>query len=199
MKLLATLLLVLLAGPLLAAPEDYRPGDVIFLRIPTSFGRAIEDVTHTPVSHVGLIAQHESGHLTVVHALMKVQEEPLERFLERGRGHFAVSRYAFRSEADRDQVIAAARHLLGLPYDYEFVMTNQAIYCSELIYRAFADGLHETPVALRPLTFGAPGTESRKVFERIVHGAIPEGAAGVAPGDYYRSPAFRVIEDHLEN
>lgn len=191
------LLFLLCAAPLLAGPEDYLPGDIVYIRIPTAFGRAIEEVTHAPVSHVGVLARHESGRFTVVHALGKVQEEPLERYLERGKGRFAVARYPFASEDERARFIAAARALIGRPYDYAFLMNVDAIYCSELVYRAFADGLARVPVALHPLTFGAPGTEARRVMERIAHGPVPEGAPGVSPGAYFFSPAFRLVENEL--
>ena len=196
--LLAVLVVQLALGAIARAdPESYAPGDLIYIKIPTSFGRAIEEVTHAPVSHVGVVAQHESGHLTVVHALGTVQEEPIERFLERGKGHFAVARYPFHAPEDRDRFVAAARALIGLPYDYEFSMTNQAMYCSELVYRAFQDGLSLIPVPLHPLTFGAPESESRRVMDRITHGHCPEGTPGISPGDYFAAPAFQLIENQL--
>lgn len=173
------------------------PGDIVYLRIPTSFGRAIEEVTHSKVSHCGVVARHASGHLMVVHALGKVQEEPIERYLERGKGRFAIARYPFRGAADRDRFVAAARALLGRPYDYGFAMSVDAIYCSELVYRAFADGLGLVPVPLHPLAFGAPGTEARRVMERVVHGPVPEGAPGVSPAALFFSPAFRIVENEL--
>ena len=42
-----------------------------------------------------------------------------------------------------------------------------------------------------------PGTESRRIMERVTHGPIPDGTPGVSPGDYFRSAAFRTLEDHL--
>lgn len=196
-RLVALLGLVVFAGIASADPEDYRPGDLIFIKIPTSFGRAVEELTAADVSHVGIVAAHDSGHLTVVHALGKVQEEPLERFLERGKGHFAVSRYTFRSAEDVTAFITAARSFLGWPYDHHFLIDNQAIYCSELVYRAFLDGLGLTPVPLTPMHFGKPGTDAYRVMERITGGRIPEGEPGCSPGDYFTSSEFRPVETQL--
>lgn len=189
--------LLLLVGAASADPADYREGDLIYIKIPTSFGRAIEEVTHSPVSHVGIVARHESGALTVVHALGKVQEEPLDRFLHRSKGFWAVQRYAFESPAALARFVASARSFLGRKYDYFFVIDNEDIYCSELVYRAFRDGLNLVPVPLKGLTFGAPGSEARRVMERITQGPVPEGTAGIEPGQYFASPRFRMIEDHL--
>lgn len=191
------LALLLLAGTLHAQELLYEPGDLIFIKIPTGFGRAVEDITDSPASHVGIVARHESGRSTVVHALGEVREEPIECYLERGTGAHAVTRFAGLDAAGKEALVAAARHYLGWPYDREFLIDNQAIYCSELVYWAFVEGLEETPVPLKPMSFGAPGTPAYKVMERITGGRIPEGKPGVSPGHYLDSPLFEVVHDDL--
>lgn len=196
------LLLFVLSGAALHAgdPDDglaYEPGDLIFIKIPTGFGRAVEDITASPASHVGVVAVHESGHRTVVHALGEVQEEPIERYLARGTGAHAVTRFRGISPEEKDWLVKAARDYLGWPYDREFLMHNQAIYCSELVWWAFQDGLGQQPVPLQPMSFGTPGSASYKIMERITGGRIPEGKPGVSPGHYLESSHFDVIHDDL--
>ena len=173
------------------------PGDLVYIKLPNSFGRAIEEVTHSAVSHVGIVASDPAGQPTVIHALGTVMEEPLESYLARGHEHYAIARYPFAAPEDRDSFIAAGRALLGLPYDYDFSMTNDAIYCSELVYRAFADGLGIVPVALHPLEFGTPGTHARHVLDRLTHGHAKDGIPGVSPGDYFSASIFKLVVEHL--
>jgi len=178
-------------------PTTCEPGDLVYIKLPNGLGRAVEEITHSPVSHVGIVARDATGDLTVVHALDQVREEPLADYMQRGLGHFAVERFPFNHDADRESFIAAARALLGKPYDFDFAMTNDAIYCAELVYRAFMDGPGLEPIPLHPLFFGDPGTRGRHMMERITHGHVPDGVPGVTPADYFTAPGFKLVDEHL--
>lgn len=74
----------------------------------------------------------------VIEAIGPVKETPFGAWLTQGRG----ARYAaFRlKETYQDKVpkfIAAAKRFAGLPYDIHYSLNDEAIYCSELIYKAF--------------------------------------------------------------
>jgi hypothetical protein len=196
--LLVVLAFVVTAGsrPVLADPEDsYLPGDLLLTGLPGIFGQAIEETTGSAAAHIGIIARAPSGHLTVINAGGRVKEEPIERVLAAGTGPYAVIRPPFATEADREVLVAAARRFLGWPYDHQFRIDNDSIYCSELVYLAFKEGLGAVPVPLRPMTFAKLTVRTREFMLRFVGGALPEGEPGISPADYLRSPAFATVHN----
>ncbi len=138
----AAALVVLLAyvvvrgsGPL----RDWEPreGDVLFQALPRSpLAELIEGVTRSPWSHCGLVARR-SGEWVVIEAFGTVSETPLATFVARSReGAIAVHRPAPALAIQVPAILAAARELLGRPYDERFEPGDGAIYCSELVQRA---------------------------------------------------------------
>jgi len=143
--------------------------------------------------------ERESGGcgLTVIHSYAQVREEPLERFLTRGDGRYSVNRPDFECARIQDQFVAAARTMIGLPYDRKYRIDNDSIYCSELIYRAFLDGPSLIPVPLEPMDFTGLSPEAMEAWERFFDGDIPQGHPGIAPGDYLETTRFAPIHDGL--
>ncbi len=186
--------LVLGAGALRAESGEWRDGDLVLVALKGAAGSAISGTTGSPVSHIGLAAVHGSGRVSVVHAWGKVREDPLERFLELGTGEMAVRRVAL-PEVARAEVLAAARALLGKPYDRAYRMDNDSYYCSELVYRALADGPGRVPVALSPMDFTAGGPEAWEFWVRFFQGQVPQGLPGISPGDYYSDPDLETVRD----
>lgn len=115
-----------------------KEGDIVFQSLPHGdLVDAIEGVTHSPFSHCGVVLR-KGDRWVVVEAIMDVHETPLLQWLQRGRsGGFAV----YRLDDKYDTVIPEfTKHLIsyeGLPYDYDYAMSDDSIYCSELAYKAF--------------------------------------------------------------
>lgn len=201
-RLLPFVLLMLLVGPLRAMDRDassWRTGDLIFTALPSTAGSVISSTTASPVSHVGILVRRPEGRLTVVHAAGRVREDPIERFATYGDGRWAVSRFAFASPENRRRFVEAARKLIGLPYDRAYRLDNEAIYCSELVYRAFLDGLDSVPSAPRPMDFKAGGPEAWAFWVKFFHGDVPQGLPGVTPAQYLESPFVPVQNDFLND
>jgi len=121
----------------------YQPveGDILFQSLPNPPGMdlvdAIEGATGSPYSHCGMVFQ-EGGEWKVIEAIGPVKITPLESYVRRGRGGQI---WAYRlGEADRKHVpaaLAAMRKDLGKPYDPRYRFDDEAIYCSELIWRGW--------------------------------------------------------------
>jgi len=117
------------------APKE---GDIVFQSLPREeLVDAIEGVTHSPYSHCGVVLRRDDRWV-VIESILDVHETPLLLWMQRGRkAGFAVYRL--------DPKYAAAipefkKHLLaytGFPYDYDYELSDKAIYCSELPYKAF--------------------------------------------------------------
>ena len=140
----------LLALKLLSAPKDdvpYRPeiGDVLFQPLPllSDLVAAIEGITQSPYSHCGVVVQkNEEWH--VIEAAARVTTTPLEEWIDRGRhNQFAAFRLKPDYEQQIPQFIEALYAYQGRPYDIQYDLDDEAIYCSELIYKGFRDATGE--------------------------------------------------------
>lgn len=114
-----------------------REGDVVFQALPHSpLVDAIEGATRSPFSHCGLVATSASG-WGVVEALGEVRETPLAEWVEQGRdAGFAAYRLRSPLQQQSASIVAAARQLLGRPYDTRYDFNDAKIYCSELVFKA---------------------------------------------------------------
>ena len=146
LRLLPVLALALSSCSTASKPKraaTYQPaeGDILFQSLPNPGGMdlvdAIEGSTGSPYSHCGMVFQ-EGGEWKVIEAIGPVKITPLKSYVARGREGKV---WAYRlDEADRKNVPAALdamRKDLGKPYDPRYRFDDEAIYCSELIWRGW--------------------------------------------------------------
>ncbi len=127
-----------------AAPRDLearlRTGDVVFHTSRSRQSAAIQAATDSPLSHVGLVEVTSQG-VFVVEAVQPVKRTPFAQWKARGvGGRLLVMRPEGLTEAQRDAALKAAREYLGRPYDWRFGWDDDALYCSELVRKAYARG-----------------------------------------------------------
>lgn len=126
-----------------SARATYQPveGDILFQSLPNPPGLdlvdAIEGSTGSPYSHCGMVFQ-EDGSWQVIEAIGPVKITPLDDYIARGRGKQV---WAYRlDETSRKKVPAALTAMkkdLGKHYDPRYRFDDEAIYCSELIWRGW--------------------------------------------------------------
>ena len=143
------------------SPEE---GDIVFQSLPhEELVDAIEGVTHSPFSHCGVVLRRDNKWV-VVEAIMDVHETPLLQWMQRGR-HAGIAVY--RLDSKYSAIIPEfKKHLIsyeGLPYDYDYEMSDKAIYCSELAYKAFQKTTGEEMGTLKKL-----GDLDWKPFEQFI-------------------------------
>ena len=117
----------------------YREGDIIFQSLPRcDLVDAIEGATGSEWSHCGVIMQ-EDGAWVVYEALGDVHHTPIADWVVRGRnnGRFEVYRLAPGLTFDVEQLRHHLKLFWGKPYDIHYAPDDSAIYCSELIYKAY--------------------------------------------------------------
>ena len=104
----------------------------------------VRALTDSRWTHMGVIVR-EGGGTFVFEAVSPVRRTPLERFIAHGR----EQRYVVKRLRDADARLTPAtlekmRQLgatwLGRPYDLRFRWDDQALYCSELVYKLFDRG-----------------------------------------------------------
>lgn len=178
---------------------DYQPaeGDVLFQSLPNPMGMdlvdAIEGSTGSPYSHCGMVFRDGSS-WKVIEAIGPVKITPLDDFVSRGRGGRL---WAYRlKEGERKHVpaaLAAMRKDLGKPYDPRYRFDDEAIYCSELIWRgwksATGHGLGQ------PVTLGSLNWKPyQQVIEAIEgRGVLPLDREMITPRDLARAPELEKV------
>lgn len=129
-------------GPAYVAFLKYVPreGDILFQSLPHSqLVNAIEGATGSSFSHCGIVSKQD-GQWLVYEAYRGVATTPLREFVFRGRDRgFAVYRLKDAQQQHISATIARVQSYLGRPYDVRYRMEDDAIYCSELIYKAYRD------------------------------------------------------------
>lgn len=112
-------------------------GDIIFQSSSSNQSYAIMWASKSLYSHVGVI-DVEGNKKYVIEAVATVRRTPLDAWIKRGRmGRYAVFRYKDLADSKKQQIIGAAKDLIGRKYDLFFTSHNDEIYCSELVDLAF--------------------------------------------------------------
>ena len=97
----------------------------------------IEGATHSPYSHCGVVVKRD-GKWVVIEALGTVKYTSLYLWLAQGRsGRFAVYRLKPAHTGEIPGFLKELSEFSGLPYDSRYEMGDDAIYCSELVYKAY--------------------------------------------------------------
>lgn len=112
-------------------------GDVILHKSQSSQAAALRAATGSEYTHVGIVFHHD-GELQVLEAVEPVRWTPLGDWIQRGaHQHVVLMRVNGLSPEAADTVRAAATAYIGVGYDLLFEWSDERIYCSELVYKAF--------------------------------------------------------------
>lgn len=165
------------------APEE---GDIVFQALPrVGLVRVIEGVTQSPYTHCGVVVKDE-GKWVVIEAIGKVRKTPLAVWVLRGRGgRFAAYRLKEEYRDDIPQFIRELYPFLGRPYDFRFRMDDGALYCSELVYKAYKNACGEELGVLVKL-----GDLDWKPFEDAIR-RYEKWPASPGQGDDYPKASIR--------
>ncbi|MET3731259.1 YiiX/YebB-like N1pC/P60 family cysteine hydrolase [Moheibacter stercoris] len=189
-NLLWTLLLVLSCQ---TTPQfhDLRNGDLLFIGESTgNLSKAISEVTQTHkktnYSHMGII-EKEGSTYWFLHSNPKNGTEriPLEEYISTEKKHSSqIDVYRIKSdqEVDITSAIDEAKTLLGKPYNFTYILSDSAYYCSDFVYKAFSK---DSIFKLNPMTFKNHGeTEFHQGwidYYQKWNLEIPEGELGCNP------------------
>ena len=123
------------------ARYEPKEGDLLFQSLPANSDlvRAIEGVTESSYSHCGIVCKKD-GKWVVNEAIVDVHSTPLFQWIQRGRrDRFDVYRLKPEFQKHIPKFLASLKPYQGRPYDFQYRLEDDAIYCSELIYHAFYD------------------------------------------------------------
>jgi hypothetical protein len=120
--------------------DNLKEGDVIFQTTGGEQGEAVMLATKSKYSHCGILFK-DGNKWYVYEAIQPVQVNTLEDFIERGDGeHYVIKRLKNKSKLPIEKMKLTAKKYLGKDYDIFFNWSNEAIYCSELVYKIYSEG-----------------------------------------------------------
>lgn len=196
--------------------QDFKPqpGDLFFQDLDCGpFCEAIEKVTqgfnNYNLSHVGIVINYNNALHIIEAGSNGVVYTPIATFLERSKNQnnqpkVIVGRLSpqakMQLQVDVNKALQCAQQKIGLPYDDGFDISNNAYYCSELVYDCFKDHLGRNIFKLSPMTFKNP--ETGKTFEAWnnyfdeLSLNIPEGLPGLNPGGISLSNHIQIVYEY---
>jgi uncharacterized protein YycO len=122
----------------------FQQGDIIFQTSLSSQSQAIQLATKSKYSHCGIVFI-EGDKVYVYEAVQPVKKTLLSVWIKRGKNqHYVVKRLKKSSLLGEASIIKLKKEvtkLLGKKYDIYFNWSDDAIYCSELIWKAYKRAL----------------------------------------------------------
>jgi hypothetical protein len=184
------------------AQPSYQAGDVLLQPLDCYLCNLIEAEEDSIYSHVGVVIGDQNGLTLVAEAFgPTVRLVTLDQFLLKTQKSQTIlalrpieldhlspeEKYSFSLKliADYQQFWAEK------PYDSEFSMDDEKIYCSELVLKLLNPFL-SVKIPTKQMHF----SKNRDVWERYFSQHLPDGEQGISPADFERSNLF-VILSHI--
>lgn len=181
------------------ASEAVQSGDIVFQTSRSSQSQAIQLATHSPYSHMGLVLIR-SGKPYVLEAVATVRFTPLDEWSARGEGgQYVVKRLKntglLAAPGNMGRLEKAALAFLGHPYDPYFEWSDDRIYCSELVWKAYdqALGLQIGELA-RLSTFDLSSAAVKNKLTERYGGKVPMNELVISPAAMFASSLLETVQ-----
>ena len=176
-----------------SSPVALRDGDIVFQTSRSAQSQAIQAATHSAWSHMGMILVRD-GRPFVFEAIACVQLTPLDEWVRRGEGGRYVAKRLrdqalLADPAKAGALRKAAMAFEGRAYDPYFEWSDDRIYCSELVWKAYDRGLGVKLGALA--TLGSFDLTSAVVKAKLAErygDHVPAGEQVISPAAVFASP-----------
>jgi hypothetical protein len=185
---------------------EFKEGDLVFQDLDCGpLCDAIEAVTEgykgRDFSHVAIIIK-ENNRLRAIEAIgTEVRTLSIDSLFLRtpSKNKYLVMRLNDEYQYLSKNISKKSLQYIGKKYDDRFIMNNDSLYCSELVYEVFnASFKNEAIFHLQEMTYKEPGTN--KFFQawieyyKSLNSSIPEGLPGINPGLISRSAYLHIVE-----
>ena len=177
----------------------FQTGDVVLQQINGKLGQLVQRVTQSNLDHCGIVVVNSDDSIDILEAISFVQRTPIAEWIERGTdGRFVVLRPNDTLAEKVQDIIREAERFLGRSYDVQFDMSDEQMYCSELVWKAYLRGAGAKlaePVTLEELRF----LPSLPQILWATQGASPFGKHLITPVALSRSKHLIEIFNGFEN
>ena len=179
------------------AASEYKPqnGDIIFQTSESTQSQLIQVVTQSPYSHVGLVTIRD-GAPYVFEAIKTVQLTPLDAWVARGKeGQYTILRTKTPLTPEQlKKMEGIAQSYQGKNYDLPFQWSDNQMYCSELVWKIYANGADIILVEPRKMvSYAGLTSEASKVMEERWGNNLFYDEFVVAPSDIAESFLLETI------
>lgn len=160
-------------------------------------GNQITDVTQgvggMKIDHVAILHRTEGGTYALEAIHKGVSLTPIDSFMAR-RDMVLAAR--LKDTVGVARSVVRALRFLGKPYDFNFMPSDSAFYCSELVQKCYRYKSGELVFKPIPMSFH-DNTGRISQFWKDYYGrqglTVPEGEPGSNPGDLSRSAALCIL------
>lgn len=177
---------------LIPADSSFHNGDIIFQSSKSGQSYAIQLATHSIYSHCGLLF-NDNGNWFVYEAVQPVTKTPVDEWIARGDNHYyVVERLKNADKILTSEVIQKMRNSinkkLGKDYDMAFGWSDERIYCSELVWKAYNDATGLKIGNLKKLgDFDLSSPIVKKKLKQRYGNKIPLEEPMISPGNIFES------------
>lgn len=178
---------------------SYNPqnGDIIFQSSQSRQSQAVEQVTNSPYSHMGIIFI-KNGQPYVFEAINKVVYTPLNNWIARGKQqNYVIKRLKDHnlSNNEIDKLKQVASTFEGKPYDIWFGWDDHYIYCSELVWKIYDKALKLRIGRLQTIKeFNLSSPLVKKILKERYGNKIPYQETVISPASMFNSPLLITVD-----
>jgi len=179
--------------------RDFQSGDLIFHTSRSSQSQAIQIVTNSRYSHMGIIYQ-EGKNYFVFEAVQPVKLTKLDKWIERGEGgKYVVKRLKNSNEIltkkGIEKMKLIGKKYIGKDYDLRFEWTDDKIYCSELVWKIYKEAFNVEIGELEKIgDFDLSDKEVQKKIRERYDNEIPKDELVITPDRMFNSKNLRTIK-----
>ncbi|WP_294962978.1 YiiX family permuted papain-like enzyme [uncultured Gilliamella sp.] len=178
---------------------SYKPqdGDIIFQSLQSRQSQAVEQVTDSPYSHVGIIFIN-NGQPYVFEAISNVIYTPLNSWIARGNHkNYVIKRLKDHnlSNDDIEKLKQVASTFEGKPYDIWFGWDDNYMYCSELVWKIYDRALKLKIGQLQTIKeFDLSSPLVKQILKERYGNDIPYQETVISPVAMYNSPLLITVD-----
>lgn len=180
------------------AANDLKTGDILLQPLGCWSCSLIEQQEDSEYSHIGIYVTENDQDFVIEAFGGKVQKVTLQKFMAKTQKGLTVrvKRLKNIDLIDLDLLKSVLESFLDLPYDRYFLWDNEvngkeAIYCSELVYKAYVYFTPFITLAPKRMLFDINPED----WDRYFRGETPRGKWGISPADFDKSHEFEFIKE----
>jgi hypothetical protein len=181
------------------ASPAYQAGDVLLQPLDCYLCNLIESEEETIYSHVGIVVFERNGQILVAEAYgATVRLVTLDQFLlktQKSQSILALRPKEFEFFSDQEKEDFSSKLIADYqqfwaekPYDGQFSMDDEKVYCSELVLKLLNPYL-SVKIPTKKMHFDKNREQWLKYFSQH----IPDGEPGISPADFERSNLFVIL------
>lgn len=181
-----------------AMGQDLKTGDIIFHTSQSAQSIAVQKATQSPYSHMGMVV-FRKGQPWVLEAIQPVKYTPLDAWINRGvNQHYVVKRYEKPLSIQQQlRLVNSAEKYLGKDYDLYFAWDDEAIYCSEIVWKAYEEALGVQLAPLQKLKqFNLTDVRVRALMKKRYGAEIPLNETVISPYAIFQSKFLQSVSSN---